>query len=241
MEHVKGPDFPGGGMMSAEGIRDAYASGRASVRVRARAHVEPIKGGRDAIVVTELPFMVKKGGDGGLITKIADLVREKKITGISDLRDESDRSGMRLVIETKRGGDPPEVVLNQLYKRTPMQTTFGVNMVALVDGVPRTLSLKELIEHYVAHQREVVTRRTQYELRQAEARAHILEGLLIALDNLDAVIELIRGSSDTDDGPRRPDRAASSSPSCRRRRSSTCASPASPRSSRTRSATSTRT
>jgi DNA gyrase subunit A len=198
MEHIKGPDFPGGGMMSAEGIRDAYASGRASVRIRARAHVEPLKGGRDAIIVTELPFMVKKGGDGGLITKIADLVREKKITGISDLRDESDRSGMRLVIETKRGGDPPEVVLNQLYKRTPMQTTFGVNMVALVDGVPRTLSLKELIEHYVSHQREVVTRRTQHELRRAEARAHILEGLLIALDNLDAVIELIRGSSDTD-------------------------------------------
>ena len=198
MEHVKGPDFPGGGIMSAEGIRDAYASGRASVRVRARAHVEPLKGGREAIVVTELPFMVKKGGDGGLITKIADLVRDKKITGISDLRDESDRSGMRLVIETKRGGDPPEVVLNQLYKRTPMQSTFGINMVALVDGVPRTLSLKELIEHYVGHQREVVIRRTQHELRQAEARAHILEGLLIALDNLDAVIELIRASADTE-------------------------------------------
>jgi DNA gyrase subunit A len=198
MEHVKGPDFPGGGLMSAEGIRDAYASGRASIRVRARAHVEPLKGGRDAIIVTELPFQVKKGGDGGLITKIADLVREKKITGVSDLRDESDRSGMRLVIETKRGGDPPEVVLNQLYKRTSMQSTFGVNMVALVDGVPRTLSLKELIEHYVSHQREVVIRRTQYELRRAEARAHILEGLLIALDNLDAVIELIRGSADTD-------------------------------------------
>ena len=198
MEHIKGPDFPGGGMMSAEGIRDAYASGRASVRIRARAHVEPIKGGREAIVVTELPFMVKKGGDGGLITKIADLVREKKITGISDLRDESDKNGMRLVIETKRGGDPPEVVLNQLYKRTSMQATFGMNMVALVDDVPRTLSLKELVEHYVSHQREVVIRRTQHELRQAEARAHILEGLLIALDNLDAVIELIRGSSDTD-------------------------------------------
>jgi DNA gyrase subunit A len=198
MEHVKGPDFPGGGIMSAEGVSDAYASGRATVRIRARAHVEPIKGGREAIVVTELPFMVKKGGDGGLITKIADLVREKKITGVSDLRDESDRSGMRLVIETKRGGDPPEVVLNQLYKRTPMQATFGINMVALVDGVPRTLSLKQLIEHYVAHQREVVTRRTQHELRQAEARAHILEGLLIALDNLDAVIELIRKSSDTE-------------------------------------------
>jgi DNA gyrase subunit A len=198
MEHVKGPDFPGGGIMSAEGVADAYASGRASVRIRARAHVEPIKGGRDAIVVTELPFMVKKGGDGGLITKIADLVRDKKITGVSDLRDESDRSGMRLVIETKRGGDPPEVVLNQLYKRTAMQSTFGINMVALVDGVPRTLGLKELIEHYVSHQREVVIRRTQYELRRAEARAHILEGLLIALENLDAVIALIRGSADTD-------------------------------------------
>jgi DNA gyrase subunit A len=198
MEHVKGPDFPGGGIMSAEGVADAYATGRASVRIRARAHVEPLKGGRDAIIVTELPFMVKKGGDGGLITKIADLVRDKKITGISDLRDESDRSGMRLVIETKRGGDPPEVVLNQLYKRTAMQSTFGINMVALVDGVPKTLGLKELIEHYVNHQREVVIRRTQYELRRAEARAHILEGLLIALDNLDAVIELIRGSADTE-------------------------------------------
>ncbi len=177
------------------------------MRIRARAHVEPLKGGRDAIIVTELPFMVKKGGDGGLITKIADLVRDKKITGISDLRDESDRSGMRLVIETKRGGDPPEVVLNQLYKRTAMQSTFGINMVALVDGVPKTLGLKELIEHYVSHQREVVIRRTQYELRRAEARAHILEGLLIALENLDAVIELIRGSADTGCGQGRPDRA----------------------------------
>jgi DNA gyrase subunit A len=198
MKYVKGPDFPGGGMMSAEGIRDAYASGRGSVRVRARAHIEPLKGGKEAVIVSELPFMVKKGGDGGLITKIADLVREKKINGISDLRDESDRSGMRLVIELKRGGDPHEVVLNQLFKHTQMQSSFGLNMVALVDGVPRTLSLKELIHHYVAHQREVVTRRTQYELRRAEARAHILEGLLIALDNLDAVIELIRSSDDTD-------------------------------------------
>jgi DNA gyrase subunit A len=198
MKHVKGPDFPGGGMMSAEGIRDAYASGRGSVRVRARAHIEPLRGGKEAVIVSELPFMVKKGGDGGLVTKIADLVREKKINGISDLRDESDRSGMRLVIELKRGGDPHEVVLNQLFKHTQMQASFGLNMVALVDGVPRTLSLKELIHHYVAHQREVVTRRTQYELRRAEARAHILEGLLIALDNLDAVIELIRASADTD-------------------------------------------
>jgi DNA gyrase subunit A len=198
MEHVKGPDFPGGGIMSLEGIRDAYASGRGSVKVRARAHVEPLKGGKDAIVVTELPFMVKKGGENGLITKIADLVRDKKLEGISDLRDETDRSGMRLVIELKRGGHPAKVVLNNLYKKTGMQTSFGINMVALVDGVPRTLSLLELVKYYVDHQREVVTRRTQYELRRAEARAHILEGLLIALDNLDAVIKLIRASSDPD-------------------------------------------
>jgi DNA gyrase subunit A len=199
MKHVKGPDFPGGGtIMGSSGIEEAYRSGRGSVRLRAKAHVEPLRGGKEAIIVSELPFMVKKGGDGGLITKIADLVREKKITGISDLRDESDRSGMRLVIELKRGGDPAQVVLNQLYKRTQMQTSFGINMVALVDGVPRTLSLKELVQHYVGHQREVVTRRTQYELRRAEARAHILEGLLVALDNLDAVIKLIRGSKDPD-------------------------------------------
>jgi DNA gyrase subunit A len=199
MQHVKGPDFPGGGIMSREGIRDAYASGRGSIRVRARAHVEPLKGGKEAIVVTELPFTVKKLGDSGLVTKIADLVREKKLDGISDLRDETDeRSGMRLVIELKRGGPPAKVVLNNLYKKTAMQTTFGANMVALVDGVPKTLSLLELIHHYVDHQREVVTRRTQYELRRAEARAHILEGLLVALDNLDAVIALIRGSDDPD-------------------------------------------
>jgi DNA gyrase subunit A len=198
MQYVKGPDFPGGGIMSREGITDAYRSGRGSIRVRARAHVEPLKGGKEAIVVTELPFMVKKGGEGGLITKIADLVRDKKLEGISDLRDESDRSGMRLVIELKRGGPPAKVVLNNLYKKTAMQTTFGANMVALVDGVPKTLSLRELIHHYVEHQREVVTRRTQFELRRAEARAHILEGLLIALDNLDAVIKLIRGSKDPD-------------------------------------------
>ena len=157
-----------------------------------------MKGGKEAIVVTELPFMVKKGGEGGLITKIADLVRDKKITGISDLRDESDRTGMRLVIELKRGGDPAQVVLNQLYKRTAMQQAFGINMVALVDGVPKTLSLRELVEQYVGHQKEVITRRTQHQLARAEARAHILEGLLIALKNLDAVIKLIRGSKDPD-------------------------------------------
>src|SRR5512144_190108 len=168
------------------------------VKGPARAHVEPLKGGKEAIIVTELPFMVKKGGEGGLITKIADLVRDKKITGISDLRDESDRSGMRIVIELKRGGDPARVVLNQLYKRTQMQQSFGINMVALVDGVPRTLSLLEAIRHYVVHQRDVITRRTQHELARAEARAHILEGLLVALGNLDAVIKLIRRSADPD-------------------------------------------
>jgi DNA gyrase subunit A len=198
MTHIKGPDFPGGGMMSREGIRDAYASGRGSIKVRARAHVEPLKGGKDAIVVTELPFTVKKLGENGLVAKIADLVRDKKLEGISDLRDETDERGMRLVIELKRGGPPAKVVLNNLYKKTAMQSTFGANMVALVDGVPRTLGLRELIEHYVQHQREVVTRRTQYELRRAEARAHILEGLLVALDNLDAVIKLIRASPDPD-------------------------------------------
>jgi DNA gyrase subunit A len=197
LEHVKGPDFPGGGILDPSGVRDAYASGRGSLKVRARAHVEPLKGGKEAVIVTELPFMVKKGGDTGLITKIADLVREKKLEGISDLRDESDRSGMRIVIELKRGAIP-NVVLTNLYKRTSMQTSFGVNMVALVDGVPKTLGLRELIRHYVDHQREVVTRRTQYELRRAEARAHILEGLLVALDNLDAVIRLIRASPDPD-------------------------------------------
>ncbi len=198
MTHIKGPDFPGGGLMSREGIRDAYATGRASIKVRARAHVEPLKGGKDAIVVTELPFTVKKLGENGLVAKIADLVRNKKLDGISDLRDETDERGMRLVIELKRGGPPAKVVLNNLYKKTAMQSTFGANMVALVDGVPRTLSLLELIEYYVKHQREVVTRRTQYELRRAEARAHILEGLLVALDNLDAVIKLIRSSPDPD-------------------------------------------
>src|SRR4029078_3937979 len=172
MQHIKGPDFPGGGIMSMEGIRDAYASGRGSIRVRARAHVEPLQNGKESILVTELPFMVKKGGDGGLITKIADLVREKKLDGISDLRDESDRSGMRLVVapdrrverypragrlerRRQRGAPPAKVVLNNLYKKTSMQATFGMNMVALVDGAPRTLSLRELIHHYVAHHREV--------------------------------------------------------------------------------------
>jgi DNA gyrase subunit A len=198
MKHIKGPDFPTGGIiLGHSGIREAYASGRGRVRLQARAHIEPLKQGKEAIVVTELPYMVKKGGDGGLIQKIADLVREKKLTGISDIEDHSDKRGMRLVIELKRDAIP-KVVLNQLYKHTPMQTTFGVNMVALVDGVPRTLSLREAIEAYVRHQREVVVRRTKYELAEKERRAHILEGLLVALDNLDEVIRTIRASRDGD-------------------------------------------
>jgi DNA gyrase subunit A len=198
MRHLKGPDFPTGGIiLGTAGIRDAYATGRGRIRVQARAHVEPLKQGKEAIVVTELPYAVKKGGDGGLIQKIADLVHEKKLSEITDLRDESDKRGTRLVIELKRDAIP-KVVLNKLYKHTPMQTTFGVNMVALVDGVPRTLSLREAVEAYVDHQREVVTRRTKYELARAEARAHILEGLLVALDNLDEVIETIRASRDPD-------------------------------------------
>src|SRR5664279_3000804 len=153
------------------------------------------------VLPARFPNLLVNGTSGiavGMVTKTADLVRDKKLEGISDLRDESDGSGMRLVIELKRGGPPAKVVLNNLYKKTAMQTTFGANMVALVDGVPKTLSLLELIHHYVVHQREVVTRRTQYELRRAEARAHILEGLLVALDNLDAVIKLIRASNDPD-------------------------------------------
>jgi DNA gyrase subunit A len=196
MRHLPGPDFPTGGViLGLGGIRDAYETGRGKVRVQARAHIEPLSQGKEAIIVTELPYMVKKGGDGGLIQKIADLVHDKKIPEISDLRDESDRRGMRLVIELKRDAIP-KVVLNKLYKHTPMQTTFGVNMVALVDNVPKTLSLREVIGRYVDHQREVIVRRTKHELRNAEDRAHILEGLLIALANLDEVIALIRSSPD---------------------------------------------
>ena len=199
MRHIKGPDFPTAGtILGREGIRDAYATGRGRVRVQAKAHIEPIGQGKEAIIVTELPYQVRKGGEGGLILKIRDLVLEKKLPEISDLRDESDRHGMRIVIELKRDAIP-KVVLNKLYKHTPMQTTFGVNMVALVDNVPRTLSLREAIGYYVDHQRDIIVRRTKYELRRAEERAHVLEGLLIALDNLDEVIAMIRGSRDSEE------------------------------------------
>ena len=198
MQHMKGPDFPTGGfILGLSGIRDAYETGRGKVRVRATAHFEQIRGNREAIVVTELPFMVKKGGDGGVIKKIVDLVNEKKLTEISDVQDHTDRNGMRLVIELKRDANP-KVVLNKLYKHTPMQTTFGVNMVALVENVPKLLSLREVILYYVRHQREVIVRRAKHELRSLERSVHRLEGLLIALDHLDEIIALIRASADRD-------------------------------------------
>jgi DNA gyrase subunit A len=198
MQHIKGPDFPTGGLiLGLSGIKEAYETGRGRIRVRAKAHIEEGKQGKDLIVVTELPYMVKKGGDGGLIRKIADLHAEKKLSEITNIEDHSDRRGMRVVIELKRDANP-KVVLNKLYKHTQLQTTFGVNMVALVDNVPRTLPLRSVIHNYVQHQREVIVRRSKHELRSLEARVHRLEGLLIALDHLDEVIALIRGSRDRD-------------------------------------------
>ena len=188
---VPGPDFPSGGfIVGRQGIFQAYTTGRGSITLRAKVDIEEKKGDRVAIVVSEIPYQVNKAR---LIEKMADLAREKTIEGISDLRDESDRDGMRIVIELKRG-EVPEVVLNNLYKHTPLQTTFGIIMLAIVGGRPRVLSLLEVIEQFVEFRREVVRRRTEFELRKAEARAHILEGLKIALDHLDEVIRLIRGS-----------------------------------------------
>ena len=196
---IKGPDFPTAGIIiGRSGIKEAYRSGRGRIVMRARAHVEELRGGRTAIVVTELPFGVKKGGEEGVIAKIANLVNDKVLPEIADIRDLSDRSGMRLEVHLKREA-VPQVILNKLFKHTPLQTTFGYNAVALVDGVPRTLSLLELVRHYLDYQRKVVTRRSKYELRKAEERAHVLQGYLAALDNLDAVIALIRASADPDE------------------------------------------
>ncbi|HLA67686.1 MAG TPA: DNA gyrase subunit A [Acidimicrobiia bacterium] len=195
LQFVKGPDFPTGAyIVGTRGSREALLTGHGSVKMRAVAEVEEIRKGRTAIVVTEVPYQVSRDR---IMEKIADLVRDKRITGISDLRDESDRTGMRLVIELKREA-VPQVVLNQLYKNTQLQENFSVNMVALVDGVPRTLNLVQMVGYYIDHQMEVVERRTKFRLAKAEARAHIVEGLLIALDNIDAVVKIIRGSKDTD-------------------------------------------
>ena len=197
-KHIKGPDFPSGGIiLGREGIREAYRSGRGRIVQRARTHIEELRGGRTAIIVSELPYGVRKGGDEGVIKKIADLVNDKVIPEVHDVKDLSDKSGMRIQIELKRDAIP-QVVQNKLFKHTSLQTTFGYNAVALVDGVPRTLPLRDMLQHYLDFQREVITRRSKFELRKAEARAHVLQGYLIALDNLDAVIALIRASADPD-------------------------------------------
>lgn len=191
MEYLPGPDFPTYGIINGtKGIREAYETGRGRVQIRAKTSVETDKSGKSQIVVHEIPYQVNKAR---LIERIAELVKEKKIEGITALRDESDKDGMRIVIELRRG-EVPEVVINNLYKQTSMQTVFGINMVALIDGQPKLLNLKEVVEAFVKHRREVVTRRTIYELRKAREKAHILEGLTIALNNIDEMIELIKAS-----------------------------------------------
>ncbi len=193
MQHIKGPDFPtGGSVIGTAGISQAYRTGRGKVCVRARAEIEEFKAGRQRIIVTEIPYQVNKAA---LIMRIAELVQEKHLEGISDIRDESDKSGMRIVIELKKDVNA-NVILNRLYKHTQMQDTFGVIMLALVDGAPRVLNLKEILYYYIEHQKEVIVRRTRYDLEKAEARAHILEGLIIALDNIDEIVEMIKKSPD---------------------------------------------
>ncbi len=193
MEHLPGPDFPTAGMINgAQGIHEAYRTGRGRIYLRARSHIETDeRNGKDSIIVTELPYQVNKAR---LLEKIAELVKEKKIEGITELRDESDKDGMRVVIELRRG-EVPEVTLNNLYQHTAMQNVFGINMVALVEGQPRLLNIKQVLEAFVGHRREVVTRRTLFDLRKARNRAHVLEGLTVALANLDELIELIKASS----------------------------------------------
>ena len=193
MEHIKAPDFPTGGIIHGmAGVRAAYHLGKGHIRVRAQAAIEEARGGREVIVITEIPYMVAKAT---LLEKMADLVRDRRIEGISNIRDESDRNGLRIVVELKRDANS-EVALNLLYKHTQLQTTFAANMIALVDGVPRQLNLKQMLSHFVDHRHDVVVRRTTYELRVAEDRAHILEGLRIALDAIDEVIRIIRSSED---------------------------------------------
>ena len=191
MTHIKGPDFPTAGLiLGVDGLKSAYETGRGKIKMRARAHIETNKNGKNSIVITEVTYQTNKAN---LVEKIADLVREKKVVGITDLRDESDKDGIRVVIETKRDA-VPEVILNQLYQHTQLQDTFGIILLALVDGVPKIMPLKTILNHFVDFRHDVVVRRTQFELKEAEARAHILEGLKTALDNIDEVIKVIRGS-----------------------------------------------
>ncbi len=191
MEHIKGPDFPTAGIiLGRRGIREAYYTGKGRIEIRARSNIEQMSGGRSRIVVTEIPYQVNKAK---LVEKIAELVHEKRLEGISDIRDESDRKGMRIVIELKKDVYP-QVVLNYLYKHTSLQETFGANMLALVDGKPRILNLREMVYYYLQHQKDVITRRTRHDLEAAQARAHILEGLLKALDYIDEIVELIKAS-----------------------------------------------
>ena len=193
MRHIKGPDFPTAGLiLGMDGLKEAYSTGRGKIKMRARAHIETNKKGRNSILVTEVPYQTNKAS---LVEKIADLVRDKKVVGISDLRDESDKDGIRVVIETKRDA-VPEVILNQLYKHTQLQDTFGIILLALVDGIPKIMPLKTVLNHFIEFRHEVVVKRTEFELKEAEARAHILEGLKIALDNIDDIIKIIRGSKD---------------------------------------------
>lgn len=196
MEHIKAPDFPTGGIIYGyEGVKQAFETGRGRIVMRAKASIEEIREGREAIIVTEIPYQVNKGD---MIKKTADLVNDEKITGISDIRDESDRNGMRVVYELKKDAIP-NVVLNKLFKYTALQTSFSVNNICLVDGRPELLNLKQLIHYFVEHRHEVIIRRTKFELRKAEERAHILEGLIIASDNIDEVIKLIRASKSPDE------------------------------------------
>ena len=193
MTFIKGPDFPTAGLiMGLDGLKEAYETGRGKIKMRARAHIESNKKGKNSIVVTEVPYQTNKAN---LVEKIADLVRDKRIEGISDLRDESDKDGIRVVIETKRDA-VPEVILNQLFKHTQLQDTFGIILLALVDGVPQIMPIKTVLNHFIDFRHDVVVRRTEFDLRQAESRAHILEGLKIALDNIDEIIKIIRGSKD---------------------------------------------
>ena len=191
MTHIKGPDFPTAGLiLGVDGLKSAYETGRGKIKMRARAHIETNKSGKNSIVITEVAYQTNKAN---LVEKIADLVRDKKVVGITDLRDESDKDGIRVVIETKRDA-VPEVILNQLYQHTQLQDTFGIILLALVDGVPKIMPIKTILNHFVDFRHDVVVRRTQFELKEAEARAHILEGLKTALDNIDEVIKVIRGS-----------------------------------------------